>query len=142
MTASPAPIVGVGAAVWKEDRVLMIRRANDPGAGRWSIPGGKLEFGETCEQAALREIAEETGIVCETVALVGVYDAFIRTEEDQLSDHFCLINYAARWLSGTPIAGDDALEAHFMTLAEIDGLDLWGDVRGVIRDSQALIIQE
>ncbi len=142
MAENPVPIVGVGAAVWKDDRVLMVRRANEPGAGRWSIPGGKLEFGETTSQAALREVVEETGIVCQTVALVGVYDAYIRDAAERITDHFCLVNYAARWLSGDPVAGDDALEARFMIPAEIDGLDIWGEVRGVIRDSRALVSQE
>ena len=139
MVNSRVPVVGVGAAVWKEDRVLMIRRANEPGAGHWSIPGGKLEFGETTEQAARREVVEETGIVCETVALVGIYDAFVRDEKGQVTTHFCLANYAARWLSGSPVAGDDALEAQFMTADEIAGLDLWGEVRDVIFDSRVLL---
>ena len=99
MAHKDVPVIGVGAVVWKEDRVLMIRRANDPGAGRWSIPGGKLEFGETTEQAVLREIMEETAVRCEPIALIGVYDAFVRNDQKQISDHFCLINYAANWLS-------------------------------------------
>lgn len=136
MARGRVPIIGVGAAVWKEDRVLMIRRANEPGAGRWSIPGGRLEFGETTEQAMLREVFEETAVRCVPVALIGVYDAFVRNDKGQISDHFCLINYAANWLFGTPVAGDDALEACFMTLSEINELELWGEVRGVIRDSE------
>ncbi len=136
------PIVGVGAAVWKDGRVLMIRRANEPGAGRWSIPGGKLEFGETMAQAARREVAEETAVVCETIALVGVYDAFIRDGKNRLTGHFCLVNYAARWLSGIPVAGDDASQACFMSREEIDGIDLWGEVRGVIRDSYEILMEQ
>ena len=125
MAAPRIPIVGVGTAVWKDDRVLMIRRANEPGAGRWSVPGGKLEFGETTEQAAMREVTEETGVTCQTVALIGVYDALIRDQADRMTQHFCLINYAARWISGDPVAGDDALEACFMDSDQIAGLELW-----------------
>jgi len=133
------PVIGVGAVVWKEDRVLMIRRANEPGAGHWSIPGGRLEFGETTEQAMVREIMEETAVSCEAIALIGVYDAFVQDDTGQISDHFCLINYAATWISGAPVAGDDALEARFMDMNEINELDLWGDVRSVIRDSEKFI---
>lgn len=134
-----APVIGVGAVVWNEGRLLMIRRANEPGAGCWSIPGGKLELGETTEQAVQREVLEETAVCCEPIALIGVYDVFIRDDKGQVSDQFCLINYAAKWLSGAPVAGDDALEARFMTLNEINELDLWGEVRSVIRDSEKFI---
>jgi len=136
MVHEQLPVIGVGAVVWKENRVLMIRRANAPGAGHWSIPGGRLEFGETTEQAMLREIMEETAVTCETLALIGVYDAFVRDNAGLISDHFCLINYAAKWLSGAPVAGDDALDARFMTLDEINELEVWGEVRGAIRDSE------
>jgi len=129
------PVVGIGAVVWKDrNQVLMIRRGNEPGAGQWSIPGGKQEFGETSIDAAVREVREETGIVCDIVGLVGVYDVILK--ENDL--HFTLINYAARWVSGAPMAGGDALEATFLPYDELASLDIWGDVRDVIAKSRPL----
>ncbi|MHA1597152.1 MAG: NUDIX hydrolase [Alphaproteobacteria bacterium] len=127
------PVVGVGTVVWKDGRVLMIRRGNAPGRGQWSIPGGKQEYGETTEAAAVREVREETGVGCELRGLIGVYDAITD------AGHFTLINYAACWLDGTASPGGDALDARFMTIAEIDTLDIWAQVRAAIEASMAQV---
>ncbi|MBT4464807.1 MAG: NUDIX hydrolase, partial [Rhodospirillaceae bacterium] len=116
---SERPVVGVGAVVWKDDQVLMIRRGNSPGKGQWSIPGGKQEFGETTKAAAIREVLEETGVDIELLGLIGVYDSI------SPDGHFTLINYAARWMNGTPVHGGDALDARYMTIADIDSLEIW-----------------
>jgi len=131
-TPAKAPVVGVGAVVFKDGKVLMMRRANDPGAGRWSIPGGRLEFGETTEHGARREVREETGVSCAIEGLIGVYDAVIPGGDGRIAQHFTLVNYAARWVSDEPRAGGDALETAFMDLETALGLDLWGEVRAVI----------
>ena len=133
-----APVVGVGAVVFKDNQILMIRRANEPGVGRWSIPGGRQELGETTEQGARREVLEETGIDCEILGLIGVYDAIIRDEEGRITDHFTLVNHGAKWLSGEPRAGDDALEAVFMTVEDALAHDLWNEVGDVIEKGRGL----
>lgn len=137
MNTTQRPVVGVGAVVFRGDEVLMVRRSNDPGAGRWSIPGGRLELGETTEQGARREVHEETGIVCEILNLIGVYDAVIRGEEGKITDHFTLVNHGAKWLSGEPKAGDDAIEAEFITIEDALALDLWDEVRVVIEKGRS-----
>jgi ADP-ribose pyrophosphatase YjhB (NUDIX family) len=130
---SERPVVGVGAVVWKDDQVLMIRRGNSPGKGQWSIPGGKQEFGETTKAAAIREVLEETGVDIELLGLIGVYDSI------SPDGHFTLINYAARWMNGTPVHGGDALDARYMTIADIDSLEIWADVRAAIDLSRTLL---
>ena len=73
--AEPRPLAGAGAIVWRGDEVLLIRRGKPPRLGEWSIPGGRIEGGETAREAAIRETLEETGCAIEIVALCDVYDA-------------------------------------------------------------------
>jgi 8-oxo-dGTP diphosphatase len=102
------PVPCVGVVCWRGDEVLLIRRGRAPRLGEWSIPGGKVEWGETLAQAAMRELLEETGVTAHLGALVEVYEI---VEPDF---HYVLIDYAADWREGEPKAADDADEARFM----------------------------
>ena len=102
------PVPCVGVVCWRGEEVLLIRRGRPPRLGEWSIPGGKVEWGESLVEAALRELREETGVEAELAGLVEVYEII---EPDF---HYVLIDYAARWLKGDPVAADDADEAQFM----------------------------
>ncbi len=137
-TASPAsgalPRVGVGVVVAHRGRVLLIRRGRPPRAGEWSIPGGHLQPGETVEQAARREIAEETGIVLGPLLLVAVVDLMERDRRGHLQRHHLLVDFAAHAVGGSLRAGDDAAEACW--LAPVEALErvAWGRTREVIRE--------
>ncbi|MPS47531.1 NUDIX hydrolase [Methylobacillus sp.] len=130
MALTPHPIPATIAVVVHEQRVLLVRRANPPDAGYWGFPGGKINIGETMEQAATRELLEETGIHAEAMRVITAVDAFSHTTALQLEQHFVLIAVLCRWLSGTPVAADDALEAKWFFLSELDrpGLLLSKDV--------------
>ena len=104
----------------------MIRRGRPPRLGEWSIPGGKVMRGETLAQAALRELAEETGVRATISHLVEVYEII---EPDF---HYILIDYAADWISGDPRPGDDAVEARFMPLEEALQSVVQQDLRDVL----------
>jgi 8-oxo-dGTP diphosphatase len=121
------PVPAVGVVCLKGDEVLLIRRGTAPMLGGWSLPGGRLEWGETLAGAALRELAEETGVEAELMGLVDVVDGRFGER------HYVLIDYAARWLAGEPRAGDDAAEAAFHPLSGLDGLGLWDETARVIR---------
>ena len=108
------------------DSVLLIRRGKPPREGQWSIPGGRIEPGETAAAAALRELKEETGVEAELFGLVDVVD-YIAPER-----HYVLIDYAARWLSGEPVAGDDAADARFVPIDDVRDLGLWDETVRVI----------
>jgi 8-oxo-dGTP diphosphatase len=125
------PVPAVGVVCLKGDAVLLIRRGRPPLLGDWSLPGGKLEWGERLEACALRELREETGVEAEILGLVEVVDGLWPER------HYVLIDYAARWLSGEPRAGDDAADAAFHPLAELDGLGLWDETIRVIREAAA-----
>lgn len=118
------PIAAAIALVVKDDQILLVRRANTPDAGRWGFPGGKIEFGETVLAAAERELAEETGIQGEALRVLTAVEAFDRDEADDLRQHFILIGVLCRWLSGTPVAGDDALDAAWFSQAALNIGDL------------------
>ena len=122
------PVPGVGVVCLRGAEVLLIRRGKPPLQGAWSLPGGRVEWGETLETAALRELVEETGVEAELLGLVDVVDGLFGPQT-----HYVLIDYAARWRSGEPRAGDDAAEAMFHPLAGLDGLGLWSETVRVIR---------
>jgi len=122
----PIPCVGVVCLRGRE--VLLIRRAKPPLMGQWSLPGGRMEFGETLHAAALRELLEETGVRAEILGLIEVFDS-LETAADW---HGVLIDFAARWVSGEPVVGDDAAEAAFVSVGEALARVAWGETRRVI----------
>lgn len=121
------PIPAVGVVCIRGDEVLLIRRGAPPRMGEWSLPGGRIEPGESTEAAALRELREETGVSAELIGLVDVVDGLFPPDR-----HYLLIDYAARWLSGEPVAGDDAAAAAFHPLSEVERLVPWSETRRVI----------
>ena len=125
----PVPVVGV--VCFRGAEVLLIRRGQPPRAGDWSIPGGKMEWGETLLGAALRELAEETGVTAEMLGLVDVYDG-VFPQDDR---HYVLIDYAARWMSGEPVAGDDAVEARFWPVPAAIEAVAWTPTKALIAEA-------
>ena len=108
--------------------MLLIRRGKPPREGEWSLPGGRVEWGETVEAAALRELAEETGVEAQLTGLIAVVDGLFPGADH----HYVLIDYAARWIAGEPRAGDDAVEARFFPLAQVGALGLWSETVRII----------
>ena len=113
------PIVGVLAIVLRDERALIVRRANPPMAGRWGFPGGVLELGETVAQGAMRELVEETGVVAEPSGVLTVIDTIDRDDEGRVRFHYTLVAVLGRWRSGEGAPGDDADEVAWLSRAEI-----------------------
>ncbi len=113
------PIVGVLAVVLRGDRALVVRRANPPMAGRWGFPGGVLELGETVAQGAMRELAEETGVVADPIGPLTVIDTIDRDEEGRVRFHYTLVAVARPMAVGRGHRGDDADEVAWLSRAEI-----------------------
>lgn len=113
------PIVGVGAVIIHDDRVLLVKRANPPSVGLWCIPGGKVRFGETLQRAAQREILEETGIEIRAGQPVYAFDVIENSPEGPVL-HYVVVDLQADYISGQPHAGDDALQAAWFAKKDID----------------------
>ena len=127
------PVPAVGVVCFRGEEVLLIQRGTPPRRGEWSLPGGRIEPGEPAKTAALRELREETGVDAEIVGLVDVVDAIFNNRQGTLiTRHYVLVDYAARWISGIPVAGDDAAEARFFHQSELGSLDLWDETLRVI----------
>jgi len=126
------PLVGVGAVIVEDNRVLLIRRGQPPLLGEWSLPGGVLECGETLCEATVREVREETGLVVETGEMLGVYERVIRSDEGRVRYHYVLIDFLCRAVGGDMKAGSDAADVRWVASEELDGLNLPHDTRDVI----------
>jgi 8-oxo-dGTP diphosphatase len=124
------PVPAVGVVCRRDNEVLLIRRGRAPRLGEWSIPGGKVRRGEALHDAALRELLEETSVRAKIGELLAVYEII----EPQF--HYILVDYSALWLSGEPVAGDDADEARFMPLDEAMTLINSADMRDVLLKSR------
>jgi 8-oxo-dGTP diphosphatase len=116
---SSSPIPAVIAVVVQEGRALLVRRANPPDAGLWGFPGGKIEFGETVKDAAIRELREETGVHAAAQDVLTTLDVLVRDAGGDIRQHYILIAVQCRWIAGEPIAGDDALEARWFPVADL-----------------------
>ncbi len=112
-------MVGVGAVVFWEDAVILVRRNNEPGKGRWSLPGGLVELGESLEEALKREIMEELSVDVSVKGLLDIFERVIRDEERRIVYHYVVVDYWAEVISGSPVAGSDAGEMMLLSGDEI-----------------------
>ena len=114
-----APRPAVGAVVFKDDAVLLVQRGNPPSRGMWSIPGGRIRLGETLQAAAEREILEETGVVIRANRPVLAFDVIQKDHHGVIKYHYVIVDLAADYVSGEPLAGDDAADARWITADEL-----------------------
>ncbi|MDH5408694.1 MAG: NUDIX hydrolase [Gammaproteobacteria bacterium] len=124
MTEKIVPQVGVGAVVFHEEKILLIKRDRPPNQGQWAIPGGRLKTGETLQQAAEREIFEETGLQIKARDPIYSFDLIERNKQGQCTLHYVIIDLEAEYISGEPVANDDAADARWITAAELASLNV------------------
>ena len=122
------PVPAAGVVCLRGGEVLLIRRGTPPRQHEWSLPGGRIEWGEAAAGAALRELHEETGVTAEMLGLIDVVDGMFLPER-----HYVLVDYAARWIAGEPSPGDDASEARFWPVHEAIALVQWDETARIIR---------
>ena len=136
------PLVGVGAIIIENGRVVLVKRAKPPQQAQWSIPGGALEVGELVREAAAREAREETGLIVEPGELLGVYDRVIRNSEQRVQYHYVLIDFLCRYVAGELVAADDASDVRWFKPEELADLQLAADTLEVIEKSFAKLAGE
>src|SRR5688572_1313682 len=127
------PIVGVGAVVLMDGKVVLIKRRFEPLAGQWSLPGGTLEVGETLEAGAAREILEETGLVVDVGAVVEVFDRILFDPDKKVRYHFVLIDYLCRPIGGRLQHGSDVDDVALADPSELERYGLTPKATSVIR---------
>jgi 8-oxo-dGTP diphosphatase len=139
------PIVGVGAVIVREPvrgvmgspEVLLVRRANPPLQGEWSLPGGALELGEKLREGVAREVLEETGLKVEVGPVIEVIDSIFPDGEGRTQYHYVLIDYLCHPRAGTAVAASDASELCWARADELDGFGLRPVTLEVIRKGLA-----
>jgi 8-oxo-dGTP diphosphatase len=138
--ASPVPPshpqLAVSAAIFRDDRILLVRRARSPAKGFYSLPGGRVEFGESLHAALHREVDEETALKIEIVGLAGWREVLPGTGS---SGHYLVMSFAARWTSGEPILNDELDDFRWLTPDALGDLNLTGGLPEVIRSARDLL---
>jgi ADP-ribose pyrophosphatase YjhB (NUDIX family) len=127
------PVVGVGAVVLVDGKIVLVKRAHEPLQGHWNLPGGAVELGETLTQACAREVCEETGLVVEVGPVVELFDRIMLDADGGVQYHFVLVDYLCRPVGGTLRCGSDASEIALADPAALDEYRLTDKAIEVIR---------
>jgi ADP-ribose pyrophosphatase YjhB (NUDIX family) len=133
------PFVGIGIVVIKGDHVLLCRRAKPPGVGSWTLPGGAQDLGETCEAAARRELMEETGIAVGDLHFCAHVDSIRHDDDGRILFHYTILDFAARWQSGEPVAGTDVSEVRWACMDALEPYALWSEAHRIIAIARGLV---
>jgi len=113
------PILAVSAAIFRNGKVLVVRRARKPALSLYTLPGGAVEIGETLLQAATREVREETALDIDPVGLAGQRDVIVRDAQNRVERHFVILCFAARWRAGEPVLNEELDDARWLEPAEL-----------------------
>ena len=128
------PRIAVGAVIKEHGKVLLVKRKRPPAEGLWAIPGGKVKWGETLEDALKREIEEEAHVKIEIEKFLKTVEVFARNEKNEIVFHYVILDYLARIKEGEPFAGDDALEIRWFTKNELDEFPVTETTRQLLRE--------
>ncbi len=127
------PVTGVGAVIICDGKILLEKRKSEPGRGKWSVPGGLVELGESVECAVVREVREETGLEVENPELIDVVDNIITDDNGEIKYHFIILDYFVKLKGGELNAADDAEELRWVPLVEAEKYDLTKTLRGFLK---------
>ena len=121
---SKRPILGVGAVVIEDGKVLLVKRGKEPSIGEWSLPGGRVKLGESIRDAIAREIFEETGLDIDIGDVVEILERIFIDKKGKVKYHYLLVDFLASPKGGNLMASSDALDAAFFGKDEMDLMNL------------------
>jgi ADP-ribose pyrophosphatase YjhB (NUDIX family) len=132
----PHPQLAVSAAIFRDDKILLVRRAGSPAKGFWSLPGGRVEFGESLHAALHREVDEETALKIEIIGLAGWREVLPGTPG---GGHYLIMSFAARWISGEPVLNEELDDFRWLAPDGLGDLKLTGGLQEVIQSAGSLL---
>jgi ADP-ribose pyrophosphatase YjhB (NUDIX family) len=133
------PFLAVSAAIFRDRKVLLARRARAPATNVWTLPGGVVELGETLVEAVVREVAEETSLDIEPIALAGYRNVVLRDPEGKVQRHFVVLPFAARWIAGEFTPSDELAVGQWMDPAAVGSLKTTDGLAEVIAEAARLL---
>ena len=135
------PLVGAGALIFWDGKLLLVKRGAQPGFGKWSVPGGLVELGERVQDAMVREVKEEVGFDVEVVKLTDVADTITLDNNGRVQYHFVVVNFLARIVGGELKTATDILEARWVPVEEVEKCDLTGSFRAFFEKHRSEIMR-
>ena len=135
------PFLAASAAIMRDGKVLVVRRARKPALNLYTMPGGVVEAGETLFEAVKREVREETALEIEPVALAGHREAVVRDKDGKVERHFVILCFAARWISGEPVLNEELDDARWVKPAEIEGLRTTEGLAEIVASAAEILVK-
>ena len=133
------PELAVSAAIFRDGRVLVVRRAREPAAGSWTLPGGRVELGETLVEAVVREVAEETALSIRVKGLAGYREVILDSAVEGRGRHFVILPFAAEWVSGDVRLNEELGGFSWHTLSEISNLPTTPGLLDILHEAERLL---
>ncbi len=138
MSPRPKPELAVSAAIFRDSNVLLVRRAGAPAKGLWTLPGGRVEVGETLVAAVKREVLEETALNIDVIGLAGYRESILAQAVGDRGRHFVILPFAARWISGEVRLNDELDDSRWMTIDAVAGLPTTEGLIDILRQAERL----
>jgi ADP-ribose pyrophosphatase YjhB (NUDIX family) len=138
MSPRPKPELAVSAAIFRDSNVLLVRRAGAPAKGLWTLPGGRVEVGETLVTAVKREVLEETALNIDVIGLAGYRESILAQAVGDRGRHFVILPFAARWISGEVRLNDELDDSRWMTIDAVAGLPTTEGLIDILRQAERL----
>ena len=135
------PFLAASAAIMRDGKVLVVRRARKPALNLYTMPGGVVEAGETLFEAVKREVREETALEIEPVALAGHREAVVRDKDGKVERHFVIMCFASRWISGEPVLNEELDDARWVKPAEIEGLRTTEGLAEIVASAAEILVK-
>lgn len=135
----PKPELAVSAAIFRDGKLLLVRRAAAPAKGLWTLPGGRVEVGETLVEAVKREVMEETGLSIDVIDLAGYRESILADAVGDRGRHFVILPFAARWVSGEVVLNEELSESRWMPISAVSDLQTTEGLLDILRRAERLL---